>query len=177
MHVRNLSTPDEVLDAFEEAFNKRLQVSDDAMSWRNQLVLISNKAARETLFLMMDCGMILLGYVRNSNLLNLLIGEPDRTFPKQYIIRTFYLWCVSKTLIQETYQMIASLKIRQLKKYNAHGQLIIERIERSGIKADESFLTDEERFALDHVNGMMKVAGFRVDWFVLQALLCSCAFY
>ncbi|KAJ3030889.1 UNVERIFIED_CONTAM: DNA-directed RNA polymerase III subunit RPC3 [Siphonaria sp. JEL0065] len=110
-----------------------------------KLALISNKAARETLFLMMDCGMILLQDVPKT-----VDHAPSRTF---------YLWYVSlpkcvETLIQETYQMIANLKIRRLKEYNAHGQLI-EKIERSDIKADESLLTDGERLALDQFNGMM----------------------
>ncbi|KAI9347322.1 RNA polymerase III subunit RPC82-domain-containing protein [Obelidium mucronatum] len=125
-----------------------------------KLALISNKSARETLFLMMHCGMIQLQGVPKT-----VDHAPSRTF---FLFFVSLPKCV-ETLIQETYQMLSNLKIRRMKEYNANGQLI-EKIERSDIKADASLLTDGERQAVDNFYGMMnklRISELRLD----QAML------
>ncbi|KAI8618429.1 hypothetical protein BC830DRAFT_1053593, partial [Chytriomyces sp. MP71] len=125
-----------------------------------KLALVGNKVARETLFALMNTGMIFLQDVPKT-----VDHAPSRTF---------FLWFVSlpkcvDALILETYKMMANVKLRRLKEYNANGQLI-EKIERSDIQADESLLTDGERQSLENFNKMMeklRISELRLD----QALL------
>ncbi|KAJ3069813.1 DNA-directed RNA polymerase III subunit RPC3 [Podochytrium sp. JEL0797] len=121
-----------------------------------KLALVSNKVARETLYQLNACGMIFLQDVPRA-----LDHAPSRTF---------YVWYVSlpkcvENLIQETYQMIANLKIRRTKEYAAAGQLI-EKIEREDIKADADLLTEGEKQSVEKFNTMMgklRVSELRLD--------------
>ncbi|KAJ3227828.1 DNA-directed RNA polymerase III subunit RPC3 [Chytriomyces hyalinus] len=125
-----------------------------------KLALVSNKVARETLFALMNSGMIFLQDVPKT-----VDHAPSRT---TFLFYVSLPKCV-EALVHETYKMIANVKLRRLKEYNANGALI-EKIQRTDIQADESLLTDGERMGLDRFNGMidkLRVSELRLD----QALL------
>lgn len=120
-----------------------------------KLAMISNKTAREQLYLLVQSGLAFLQDVPKT-----LDHAPSRTF---YLYYVSIPKCVN-TLIDESFEILTKIKLRRVRERSIMIPLL-NKLQRSDVQEDEDLITDGEKQALkrfNHIMDKLRVSEIRI---------------